>query len=544
MNGEKKIPYLAAGVVFALSLAYFLSYIQYGLAYDEGYLLDGVERVMEGELIYRDFHHTYAPGRFYLMAAAFRIFGKSLLVERFVFALFQALKCGVGFLTVWFVVRNRYAYILPVLVMLAPGPWHKVFFSSLGFLATFAMLVLSSKRGRWVVLSGVIVGSCAVFRQDVAGFALLGGLTGLLLGALSRRAGLGALARRLGYLALGIAVVVVPVIAYFHTGGALGAMVHKVTRDGMLDNMTNRIPYPALFAQTGTDLEYVAYIFPVRLLFYLPFLVYALVGIMLARAAVLRRFKHGARSLLVLLIVSVLAFNQSVWRSDVGHLLQTMQYVFLLVPIVLARGVVFLGARARGRVWTRSLRYILPVLAPLLLAWATGGILKASFVPALAARFGKEGISVGDTEYLGSILVRKGNDTKLDLGRAPVYVRASEARFFSALGRFLDANTSPGEYVLAVPQLQMLYFFYDRRNPTAYAHYRRRLEPAAEERYIRDIQSHGTRFILLTEPYEGAKLGWTRQAFSEYASRVRQWIFDNYTTVDRIGQVRILRRRS
>ncbi|MGD9141185.1 MAG: hypothetical protein PVJ42_06545, partial [bacterium] len=77
-------------VIFILCLVYFLSFVKYGLPYDEGYLLDGVERVMEGQVIYRDFHHTYAPGRFYLIGAAFGIAGKHIYVERVIFALLQA----------------------------------------------------------------------------------------------------------------------------------------------------------------------------------------------------------------------------------------------------------------------------------------------------------------------------------------------------------------------------------------------------------------------------------------------------------------------
>ena len=97
--------------------------------------------------------------------------------------------------------------------------------------------------------------------------------------------------------------------------------------------------------------------------------------------------------------------------------------------------------------------------------------------------------------------------------------------------------------MLAVPQLQTLYFLFDRRNPTRYAHYRRRLAPDEERRYIDDIRSHGTKYILLTEPFEGAKLGQTSESFSEYAGPVREWILQNYETIGRIGWVKVLRKK-
>jgi hypothetical protein len=256
------------------------------------------------------------------------------------------------------------------------------------------------------------------------------------------------------------------------------------------------------------------------------------------KAALFRRWNANMTSLLVVVLVSVMAFNQSVWRSDLGHLLQTMQYVFLLLPIV----IVFAVRRLSG-VAGAVTGGLLALVIPALLVWASFGVVAASTDYRMMPVFAEEGVSVGDVEYLGSVAVRAGNDTKLPLERAPVHVRPAEARFFETLGGFLDMNTSPGDYVLAVPQLQMLYFLYDRRNPTRYAHYRRAIEPVEEEGYIEDIASRDTEYILLTEPFEGARLGQTRESFSQYAGRVREWILANYEEVDRLGSVRILKRK-
>lgn len=536
---------VAAAAIFAVAFAYFLSYSRYGLAYDEGYLLDGVERIINGQVIYRDFHHTYAPGRFYLIAAAFELFGKNILVERVIFALLQAIKCTLGFLIVRSIVKNGFAYVVPLLVMIAPGPWHKVFFSSLGFLAVYAVMRSLDRSLKYLVACGVLVGLCAVFRQDVAGFAVIAAAVGLIFRRLTTGEDLSGLAARMASILAGLAIVIVPVVVYFHSEHALGPMVHKITRDGMIDNMTNQIPYPGLAARGELDAGYIGYILPVRLLFYAPFAVYALAGVVIVKNLVRPGRGQKLTDLVIVTVVSVLAFNQSVWRSDIGHLLQTMQYVYLLVPIVLSSGYSYITSRPSARPRMRGvLKGSLIAAAPVLLFWASYGCAVGSMTSTAAGRFAREGVSVGDTEYVGSILLRMGNTADLGLERAPVYVRPVEARFFKALKTYLDAHTSPGEYVLAVPQLQMLYFLYDRKNPTRYAHYRRALEPAEEDRYIVDIESHGTAYIFLTEPFEGARLGGTKRAFSDYAARVRNWILENYIEVDRIGSVRVLKRRT
>lgn len=543
MNVRGLSPGVITLVIVLASLVYFASFMRYGLAYDEGYLLDSVERILDGQVIYRDFHHTYAPGSFYLVAALFKVFGQSILVERWVFVVLEALKCGLAFLIVRTVTRSRIAYLAPVLLVLAPGPWHKVFFPAFGFAALYAVLATIKRSPRWFLATGAVIGISAIFRQDVALFAVAGALLALGIETLRRRQGLTAALGKVAWLGLGLALAVGPVCIYFARQGALGAMLHKIAVDGMLDNMTNRIPYPGLGAKTGVDWRFALYILPVKLFFYLPFAVYGLSLALVVRALARRAWTDGHTALSVILVASVMAFNQSAFRSDIGHLLQTMQYVFLLVPALLASGLTWPSRRLApaGRSLL-ALRYGLTALPVVALAWVTLACTLAASRP-LAARFQREGVSVGDTEYIGSMVLRAGNTTKLGLARAPIYVTPGEARFFMEIKGFLDANTSPGEYVLAVPQLQTLYFLFDRKNPTRYAHYRRSLSPVEERRYVDDIKSHGTAYILLTEPFEGARIGETSESFSEYARPVRDWILANYVLVDRIGWVKILRKR-
>jgi hypothetical protein len=444
-----------------------------------------------------------------------------------------------AFLIVWEVTRSRLALLAPLLVMMAPGPWHKVFFSSLGFLAAYVVLISYRRRAGLLVLAGIVLGCCAVFRQDSAGFAGVGCLGALIIRGITERRGAADLIRRVLYMAVGILVVAVPFLLYFHLEGALGPMIHKITVDGMRDNLTNRLPYPGLGAVAAVDASYLAYVLPVKLLFYLPFAAYGLAAAAVLWAAVRRRWHPQMTLLFVVTLVSVLAFNQSMWRSDLGHLLQSMQYVFLLIPIILTIVLKRLGESRP----MKPVKVLLVLIPPLFLVWASVGIVAGSTDFGMMPVFAEEGLSVGDVEYLGSVAVRAGNSSRMELDRAPVYVRPVEARFFAALGRFLDMNTSPGDYVLAVPQLQMLYFFYDRKNPTRYAHYRRAIEPEEEDRYIADIQAHSPEYILFTEPYEGARLGGTRRSFADYARRVRDWILANYVEVDRLGSVRILKRK-
>ncbi|MBZ0090251.1 MAG: hypothetical protein K8H90_07730, partial [Thermoanaerobaculia bacterium] len=50
--------------------------------YDEGDVLYGAQRVLQGGVPYRDFWAIYGPAQYWVVAALFKLFGSSILVER------------------------------------------------------------------------------------------------------------------------------------------------------------------------------------------------------------------------------------------------------------------------------------------------------------------------------------------------------------------------------------------------------------------------------------------------------------------------------
>ena len=69
--------------VFFCCLAYLCIPLRYStLEPDEGIVLQGAERVLHGQVPYRDFFTFYTPGSFYFLALWLRIFGDSFAVAR------------------------------------------------------------------------------------------------------------------------------------------------------------------------------------------------------------------------------------------------------------------------------------------------------------------------------------------------------------------------------------------------------------------------------------------------------------------------------
>src|SRR5579864_8311548 len=70
-------------LVFIVCFGYLCIPLRYSsLEPDEGIVLQGAERVLHGQVPYRDFFSFYTPGSFYFLALWFRIFGDSFIMAR------------------------------------------------------------------------------------------------------------------------------------------------------------------------------------------------------------------------------------------------------------------------------------------------------------------------------------------------------------------------------------------------------------------------------------------------------------------------------
>jgi len=71
------------GVLLLAAVALQLGWMDASVGiYDEGLALFGADRVLRGDVPYRDFWTIYGPGNFYALAALFHVFGEQVLVKR------------------------------------------------------------------------------------------------------------------------------------------------------------------------------------------------------------------------------------------------------------------------------------------------------------------------------------------------------------------------------------------------------------------------------------------------------------------------------
>ena len=208
------------------------------LSYAIGYNLYGAERVLEGEVPYRDFHTLYPPATVYLNAAIFKVLGISLYGALLGVMVFKVLTTVMLFLCGRIVMPRAWALAAAAfsLFWLRPnGPFKAVpmHYGAL-FLAVALFSILSyvtrGNRG-YLVAAGAAIGVLALFKHNIGAYALIGSLVVVLAADLPS----GVKARRIigsyrgPLLLLGsLFLPLIPVIIYMKSQGALGRMVHTL----------------------------------------------------------------------------------------------------------------------------------------------------------------------------------------------------------------------------------------------------------------------------------------------------------------------------
>jgi hypothetical protein len=136
---------------------------------DAGIGVVAAQRILRGELPYVDFQTLYTPGRYYLYAGAFRVFGETFDVATGVDALSKALQAWLA----WHLAARLSGSRLLALLAFAAGLGFSHAYPSLA-IAFVAVLVAARAaadgRRALVAAAGAAAGVAAWFRQDI-GFA-------------------------------------------------------------------------------------------------------------------------------------------------------------------------------------------------------------------------------------------------------------------------------------------------------------------------------------------------------------------------------------
>jgi hypothetical protein len=376
--GGRQLPWLALVLVgIAAQLAWMDATVG---TYDEGLVLVGADRVLRGDIPYRDFWTLYGPGSFYALAGLYALFGQLALVERgfdivaktaitmLVIAVVlqfgrRAIAFAAGALALGLLLYLR-SYSAPVFPAVA---------SSLAVMLALHQLSIEARPAP-AFWAGVGVAVTTWFRHDLGSYVLLASTVFLLHLGWAAQPGRRRQVLRTtgGWFAAGLAVGLGPVVAFF-AASVPAADLHRsfIEIPFSIYPEVRALPFPPI-AEAVT--EAVRAESPGRLgplVVYLPLLVMAgAIAAELLRHARLRRgdpvdespanAPAQTRLFWLLLLLAALFFLKGVVRVSPLHMGPSL----LISIVVLCAGV----ARARSPAARRGLTLAVALAFTALLA--------------------------------------------------------------------------------------------------------------------------------------------------------------------------------
>ena len=506
----------------------------------------GAERIMAGEIPYRDFWTMYAPGHFYLSALIFSIFGSHILVDWVSGSVITAAAACACYL----LARNfggRFSGIACAVIFLA-AMYNTGYFKHVGSyppssLLIFAELIFATRYFRSAARNnlfwaGLLTGAAIVFKHDVGGYTAIATAVGLIFHSLCtptttdvRQRLTRLLIDLLIYLASCV-IIVFPILLYFAVLAGPD-MLQDLVIFPLTDFPFSRPElYPSLwpsgvFEISGISrriLETFNY-----LCFALPFLFFVL-GVVALVIAIRKRQPEYAGPAVIFCILYV--FHYAAAHVQINtHIVSMSVYGVLL-------GLLFYRLAIHGRSGHAAVikRYLASGIAATLLF--------SQAIPPLYSRWSG----------------RKLEKTALDLPKVSgTRLPPEEAQWISELWAFVNDRVPPGEpiYVglhrhdVTVIGDHLLYFILDRPGATRYDE----LHPAitdtsrVQHEMIGDLQEKNVRLIVLKHIFSNAKLDEIKQDYQRNlpnvgATGLDDFIRGYYFKSQQIGPYEIWLRRA
>jgi len=153
---------------------------------DEGIVLEGAQRILRGEVLYRDFFSYFTPGSYYFLALLFKIFGSSFLMARTALVLFGGVYSTVAYLLARRLCSRASAIFVAALVTLTTLPyrfevlhnWDSTLWACLAVYC--AVRWMESPRWTWAFATGSLASLTCLFEQSKGAGLVLGLGVGLI----------------------------------------------------------------------------------------------------------------------------------------------------------------------------------------------------------------------------------------------------------------------------------------------------------------------------------------------------------------------------
>jgi 4-amino-4-deoxy-L-arabinose transferase-like glycosyltransferase len=465
---------------------------------DEGIILQGAERILHGEVLYRDFFSYFTPGSYYLYALLFKIFGSSMLVARTTLAVYGGLFSVFTFLMARRVCSRGFALFAAYLVTMTCLPcrflalhnWDSTLWACVALYC--GIWFLESRGPGWIFGTGTFASLTFLFEQSKGGGLVLGMGLGFAILVMLDRSRVQVGRKHWAILAAGFSWPFVLTISYFAVQHALSTMVSDWFWPLRHYSGVNSVPYGfqswdgimkgplgpgALFGEIIAILA----MSPSLIMPALP-IIAIMLGVYWIIEAKGRRLGPGKAAYYVFTCSTLagLLLSVVIARADALH------FVYLIPLLYLVLAWIMEGKDIRGG--RESSFWSLVNIAIFLAFTATG---------------------------MAFLTTSHGAQVALETRRGTLRVQREDS-----VVKFTQANTPAGSSIFVYPYLPLYYFLTATFCPTRFEY----LQPgmhthAQEEEAIREISADRTPVVLW-------ELGFSEKISNSWPNTPLRYVFD------------------
>jgi 4-amino-4-deoxy-L-arabinose transferase-like glycosyltransferase len=515
-EGSRSERYLAL-VIFLLSFFYLCIFRRYsGVDPDEGIILQGAQRILEGQVLYRDFFSFFTPGSYYFVALLFRLFGDSYLVAHTALALLGAAFAPITYLLARRMCSRQASLLVTGLMTVTALPWRFIVIhnwdSTLwACLALYcAVRLLESPSVPWAFAASTFTSLTGLFEQSKGAGLLLGLGAGFLIIAIESRPS--KIFTRTQWIAivLGLAWPFLITLSYFASRHALTTMLASWFWPLQHYSGANRVPYAydnltgearhRMFDAASPGLRLFAMlVFSARSWIpYLPLFAVAL----LVRLAVRRwrRVSIGpvwAYYVLVSATISGLLLSIIITRADYLHFLYLQPVFFLALAWLLD------GRTIRRR--------FLTLVAPVV------GFCLAMSLLAVA----------------GQLMLQVRTDNLVVTRRGVIAMPRPDRAI-----EYVQTHVAPAEKILVYPYQSTYYYLTQTYSPTRFDFYQPGMHTAQQlQEMLAEFSAHPTRAVLYEPTFtDHLREAWPNTPQSAFArDALADYIVREYHTCATFG---------
>jgi hypothetical protein len=524
--------------------AYLLLFLAMTLrpnSYDEAIVLTGSMQVAAGLLPHRDFYTLYGPAGFYILAALFKLFGQSLLIERLLDLLFRALIVASVYTIVSAYLRRAIAVVVSVatffwlyglLTMIVGTAVVPVSFLNLISTALFLPLFSTQISKRRLFAAGALAAAAGLFRYD-AGAGLFVVHTCIVVTAVWLRCKTNkrsALVSTFWPYLLGFIVIILPPAIYYLSVSSLDPLLFDAVQfPQKYYHRSRNLPFPPIGLISFDNVSIYLPIFVIALSFY-AFAINSFKAIKVEEDRSNRQTERLNGYFFSFALLALAMYSKVLVRTSVSNSYLAAIPTLLLVAALYQQRFAF---RRPIRVFIETLT-VLSVIAP---AWSTTRELACALVPHLSVAQSLLGSVPGAESQARTAWCRSANAATRGLCFLP---RDDEIQSI----QFIDSHTSPDQKLFVgvskhdkIFVNDMLIYFASQRLPaTVWAEFDADLQNqiAIQRQVIQDLEHSTPPYIILASETDRRQEP-NDSALSSGVTMLDDYISSNYRPVQTFG---------